>query len=143
MRHQCVSALSSFFLPRCRVALNLALRLAYINTAKFEPTCKGKIKAGATDCRHNYELIRRNESGHRRGDELRLVNHGRHGPRLANAASVQDRAPSVAYRRSFQPSVNGATGTSDVEGKVARVSDERVGKRTSFKSAFAFCYPAS
>jgi hypothetical protein len=39
--------------------------------------------------------------------------------------------------------VNGATGTSDVEGKVARVSDERVGKPTSFKSAFAFCYPAS
>jgi hypothetical protein len=28
--------------------------------------------------------------------------------------------------------VNGAIGTSDVEGKVARVSDERVGKRTSF-----------
>jgi hypothetical protein len=31
--------------------------------------------------------------------------------------------------------VNGAIGTSDMEGKVARVSDEGVGKRTSFNGA--------
>ena len=33
-----------------------------------------------------------------------------------------------------QPRYNGADGISDIEGKVARVSDERVGKRTSFNS---------
>ncbi len=32
--------------------------------------------------------------------------------------------------------MNGAIGTSDVEGKVGRVSDERVGKRTSFNPNF-------
>ncbi len=36
----------------------------------------------------------------------------------------------------FSPTVNGAIGTSDVEGKVGRVSDERVGKRTSFNPNF-------
>ena len=41
----------------------------------------------------NYELICRNESGHRRGDKLRLVDRGRHGPGVTNAAAVQNRAP--------------------------------------------------
>jgi hypothetical protein len=35
--------------------------------------------------------------------------------------------------RRFSESVNGADGISDIEGKVARVSGEGVGKRASFK----------
>src|SRR5678815_675585 len=34
--------------------------------------------------------------------------------------------------------MNGAEGISDIEGKVARVGDERVGKRASFKTAVLF-----
>jgi hypothetical protein len=43
----------------------------------------------------NYELICRNESGYRRGDELHLVDSGRHGPGLTNAAAGQNRGPFV------------------------------------------------
>jgi len=50
---------------------------------------KSKIqKKGATGVAaiiegKNYELICRNESGHRRGDWFRHVNRGRYGPGLA------------------------------------------------------------
>jgi len=37
--------------------------------------------------------------------------------------------------KAFSLTVNAAAGTSDVEGKVATVSDERVGKRANFKWA--------
>ena len=160
-----------------------------MSALKFEAIKKGKFKNGGDwdgrhNCGENYELIRRSESGDRGGDELRRVDRGRHGPGVANAPTVQDRAPSVGFEWShpsrarrnghaprahdrkgprhrrrlrsvtttdeaFSPTVNGATGTSDIEGKVARVSDERVGKRTSFKSAFRvslsglrFCLPS-
>jgi hypothetical protein len=40
----------------------------------------------------------------------------------------------VAESSDLCKSVNGADGISDIEGKVARVSGEEVGKRPSFKS---------
>ena len=36
--------------------------------------------------KHFYELIRRNKSGDRSGDELCRIDRGRHGTGLANAA---------------------------------------------------------
>ena len=36
--------------------------------------------------KHFYELIRRNKSGDRSGNELRCINDGRHGTGVANAA---------------------------------------------------------
>jgi hypothetical protein len=55
--------------------------------------------------RENYELIRRSESSDRRGDELRLVDHGRHGPGLANAkllAREEFRSSSISRRLVFR-----------------------------------------
>ena len=40
----------------------------------------------------------------------------------------------IGYFAASEKSVNGADGISDIEGKVARVSDEGDGKRPSFKS---------
>ena len=39
------------------------------------------------------------------------------------------------------PAVNGADRISDIEGKIARVSGERVGRRPSFKSVVAIPFP--
>ncbi len=69
-----------------------------------------------------YELIRRNKSSYRSGDELRRVDGRRHGPGVENWSAIQGEA--------FSPTVSGATGASDVEGKVARVSDRGSNSRT-------------
>ena len=72
--------------------LALTLHVASINTPKFEATYKtGKTKNGGdwdgrNNCRENYELIHRSESGDRGGDELRRVDRGRHGSRIVKPA---------------------------------------------------------
>jgi hypothetical protein len=65
---------------------------------------KGEIKkrgdrvAAITEGK-NYELIDRNESGYRRGDRLRRVDRGRHGPRVEGGNGGPNRyAPSVPIK---------------------------------------------
>jgi hypothetical protein len=66
--------------------------LASISTLKFEAMRKRKEKSktGATRSSpiegKNYELINRNESGHRRSDGLRRIDRGRYDPGIAEAA---------------------------------------------------------
>ena len=94
MLHQRVSALSPFFLPRSRVALNLALRLAFHKHGEIRSDvrcAKDRGDGGAAIIEgKNDKTIYRNESGDRGGDELGLVDRGRHGPGVANAAAVRN-----------------------------------------------------
>ena len=74
MLYQRVSVLSPFFLARSRVALNLPLRPASINTAKVRSDvrcAKDRGDAGAAIIEgKNDKPIYRNKSGDRRGDEF-------------------------------------------------------------------------
>jgi hypothetical protein len=51
----------------------------------------------------NYELIDRSESGYRRGDGLRRVDRGRHGPRVAKAESRRMAGSIFGLSLSSQP----------------------------------------
>jgi len=89
MLHQRVGALSPFSCRVSHVALKLALRLASINTPKFEamwdtqnPKKQGGDGGAATIEGKNDKPIYRNESGDRRGDRFPHVDHGCHGPRV-------------------------------------------------------------
>src|SRR5206468_12685699 len=68
-----------------------AIRLSARNTRRFSGMLdthnpkKGATGVAAIIEGKNYELICRNESGHRCGDGLHRFDSGRHGPGLAKA----------------------------------------------------------
>jgi len=51
----------------------------------------------------NYELIDRNESRYRRGDRLRRVDRGRHGPGIAKAESRRMAGSIFGFSLNAQP----------------------------------------
>lgn len=78
-----LTALPSLFLGRL---ISVSSHTASDIHRRAEIRSGQKRKDSKRGGRENHELIRRNESGDRSGDELHRVNRRRHGLGLANAA---------------------------------------------------------